>query len=153
MVYEALVAAQELEARGIHARVLNMHTIKPLDVDAVVQAARQTGALVTAEEHSIVGGLGAAVAEKWGFSPQMVEIIRNHHLPEESVTYDLETSLVYLADTLCMMMGIGVGSDGLAYRFRRDVVEKLGFSDRDFQEVMAGFGEKLRKVEDLLGNA
>jgi putative nucleotidyltransferase with HDIG domain len=97
--------------------------------------------------------LGAAAAEQWGFSPKMVEIIRNHHLPEETAVYDLETSLVYLADTLCMMMGIGVGSDGLAYRFRRDVVEKLGFSDRDIQEVMAGFGEKLRKVEDLLGTA
>jgi putative nucleotidyltransferase with HDIG domain len=97
--------------------------------------------------------LGAVAAEKWGFSPQMVEIIRNHHLPEESCTYDAETSLVYLADTLCMMIGIGVGSDGLAYRFRREVVERLGFSDRDFQEVMAGFGEKLRKVEDLIGSA
>jgi hypothetical protein len=50
-------------------------------------------------------------------------------------------------------MGIGVGCDGLAYRFRKDVVEALGFSDRDFQEVMAGFGERLRQVEELVSAA
>lgn len=94
--------------------------------------------------------LGAFAAEKWGFSPKMVDIIRNHHMPDDSCSYDVETSLVYLADTLCMMIGIGGGSDGLSYRFRRDVVEKLGFSEKDFQEVIAGFGQKLRQVEDLL---
>lgn len=97
--------------------------------------------------------LGAAAAEKWGFSPKMVEMIRNHHMPEELSTLDMATSIIYLADTLCMMIGIGVGSDGLAYRFRKDVVEMLGFSDRDIQEIMAGFGDKLRKVEDLVNAA
>ena len=63
MVWRCLEAADLLEREGIGARVLEMHTVKPLDVDAVVQAARETGALVTAEEHSIVGGLGGAVAE------------------------------------------------------------------------------------------
>ena len=63
MLSRCLEAAVALAAEGIDARVVEMHTIKPLDVDAVVQAARQTGALVTAEEHTIVGGLGAAVAE------------------------------------------------------------------------------------------
>ena len=98
-------------------------------------------------DHAELGGM---VAEKWGYSPKMVEIIRSHHLTDESTEFDLETSIVYLADTLCMMIGVGVGSDGLAYRFRKDVIDKLGFSDRDFQEVMAGFGEKLRKVEELI---
>ena len=98
-------------------------------------------------DHAELGGM---VAEKWGYSPKMVEIIRSHHLTDESTEFDLETSIVYLADTLCMMIGVGVGSDGLAYRFRKDVIDKLGFSDRDFQEVMAGFGEKLRKVEELV---
>jgi len=98
-------------------------------------------------DHAELGGM---VALKWGYSPRMVEIIRGHHLTDESSGFDLETSIVYLADTLCMMMGVGVGSDGLAYRFRRDVIEKLGFSDRDIQGVMAGFGEKLRKVEELV---
>jgi transketolase len=63
MVSRCLEAASELAEQGIDARVLEVHTVKPLDVDRVVKAARETGALVTAEEHSIVGGLGAAVAE------------------------------------------------------------------------------------------
>ena len=63
MTFHCLEAALLLEQEGIDARVLNMHTIKPLDVDAVVTAARETGAVVTAEEHQIYGGLGGAVAE------------------------------------------------------------------------------------------
>lgn len=59
----ALDAAEMLNQKGIAARVLNMHTIKPLDNEAVLAAARETGAIITLEEHSIHGGLGAAVAE------------------------------------------------------------------------------------------
>ncbi len=63
MVQEALKAEKLLAAEGIHARVIDMHTIKPLDRELVIQAAEETGAIVTAEEHSIIGGLGGAVAE------------------------------------------------------------------------------------------
>jgi transketolase len=63
MVGRSLLAAEELAGEGIEARVIEMHTIKPLDVGLVVQAAEETGALVTAEEHSVIGGLGGAVAE------------------------------------------------------------------------------------------
>lgn len=60
---EALKAADDLAHDGIQCRVLSMHTIKPLDVDAILDACRQTGGIVTIEEHNIVGGLGSAVAE------------------------------------------------------------------------------------------
>jgi transketolase len=63
MVSMALEAAKVLEAEGIDVRVINIHTIKPLDVDAVVKAAKETGAIVVAEEHNVIGGLGSAVAE------------------------------------------------------------------------------------------
>ena len=63
MVSMALTAADILAEEGISARVINIHTIKPLDKDLIVTAARETGAIVTAEEHSIIGGLGSAVAE------------------------------------------------------------------------------------------
>jgi len=63
MLSRALQAADELAAQGVSARVLGLHTIKPLDADLVLAAAQETGALVTVEEHSIVGGLGGAVAE------------------------------------------------------------------------------------------
>jgi len=63
MVSMALEAAEALKAEGISARVINIHTIKPLDTEIILKAARETGALVVAEEHSVIGGLGAAVAE------------------------------------------------------------------------------------------
>jgi transketolase len=63
MVAVCLDAAQLLAKEGISARVINMPTLKPLDTEAVVSAAVDTGAIVTAEEHSIIGGLGGAVAE------------------------------------------------------------------------------------------
>ena len=63
MVSIALEAAELLEADGINARVINIHTIKPIDREIIVQAAKETGAIVTAEEHNIIGGLGSAVAE------------------------------------------------------------------------------------------
>lgn len=63
MVKEALEAYDLLKAEGINARIINIHTIKPLDRDIVLKAAKETGAIVTAEEHSVVGGLGGAVSE------------------------------------------------------------------------------------------
>jgi transketolase len=63
MVSRALGAGDQLKALGLSARVLSFHTIKPLDSELLIAAARETGALVTVEEHSIVGGLGGAVAE------------------------------------------------------------------------------------------
>ena len=63
MVNEALEAAKVLEAEGISAEVINMHTIKPLDKEAVINSAKKTGCVVTAEEHNVIGGLGSAVTE------------------------------------------------------------------------------------------
>ena len=63
MVADALEAADELAAKGVSARVIDMHTIKPIDSDAIIKAAADTGKIVTAEEHSVIGGLGSAVAE------------------------------------------------------------------------------------------
>ena len=63
MVYYSLLAAQMLEKEGIKVRVLNMHTIKPIDKEAIIKAAKETKYIVTAEEHQINGGLGGAVAE------------------------------------------------------------------------------------------
>lgn len=63
LVGEALEAYETLKAEGISARIINMPTIKPIDRDIIVKAARETGAIVTAEEHNVIGGLGSAVAE------------------------------------------------------------------------------------------
>ena len=72
MVERALDAAQSLAGNGIEARVLNVSTVRPLDDEAVLAAARETGAIVTVEEHSVHGGLGSAVAEV---------VVANHPVP------------------------------------------------------------------------
>ena len=102
MVGEALAAAQQLKNEGISARVINMATIKPLDKDIVIKAAAETGAIVTAEEHNIIGGLGGAVAEavcetrpvpvlrvgvedSFGMSGPAVELLKRYGLCAEKI--------------------------------------------------------------------
>jgi transketolase len=75
-VWESLRAVEMLQGDGISVRVLNMHTIKPLDKDAIIRAARETGAIVTAEDHQIHCGLGSAVAEC---------LAETHPVPQEFV--------------------------------------------------------------------
>lgn len=62
-VYEALLAHEALKKEGIEARVINLHTIKPIDRETILRAAKETGAIVTAEEHAIMGGMGSAITE------------------------------------------------------------------------------------------
>ena len=102
MVSMALEAAEALKAEGISARVINIHTIKPIDADILVKAAKETGAVVTAEEHNIIGGLGSAVAEvlsekcpvpmlrvgvedKFGKSGQVPELLKEYGLTAENI--------------------------------------------------------------------
>ena len=75
MVGKAMEAAAALkESDGLEVRVLDMHTIKPIDREAVIAAARETGAIVTAEEHNVIGGLGAAVSEVLGEQPDAARV-------------------------------------------------------------------------------
>ena len=98
-------------------------------------------------DHAELGGM---VAENWKFSPKMVEIIRHHHRPQETSISEFESAIVYTADTICMMMGIGVGSDGLAYRFHREVVESLELTENEFQKMVAGFVDKIEQIEAMI---
>lgn len=63
MVYEAMLACDELAKEGISARLVNIHTVKPIDREAILAAAHETGAIVTVEEHTVMGGFGSAIAE------------------------------------------------------------------------------------------
>ncbi|KFJ05511.1 transketolase family protein [Bifidobacterium tsurumiense] len=76
MVEVALEASSALKVKGINARVINMHTIKPIDRNAILSAARETGAIVTAEEHNVIGGLGSAVSEVIVESDTRVPVVR-----------------------------------------------------------------------------
>jgi putative nucleotidyltransferase with HDIG domain len=101
-------------------------------------------------DHAELGGL---IAEKWQFSPTMTKMIRNHHLSHPLAEEEREMAVIYLADTLCMMMGVGVGADGLAYRFHEPVIEALRLTPTDLEQIMAVFAEKLHDIEELMGAA
>ena len=79
MVYEALQAAEILKKEGIEAKVVNMHTIKPIDAKMIIDSAKATGAIVSAEEHQMYGGLGSAIAEV---------VVKNCPVPMEMVAVD-----------------------------------------------------------------
>jgi len=76
MVSEALEASKQLEEKGLKVRVINIHTIKPIDEEIIIKAAKETGKIVTAEEHNIIGGLGSAVAEV---------VTENHPVPVKRI--------------------------------------------------------------------
>ncbi len=93
--------------------------------------------------------LGAMIAKMWKFSPRMVKIIRHHHLSDDTMIKDKEVAAVYIADCICMMIGIGVGSDGLSYRFKNQVIKELGMSADDITMIIAEFGINMQEVEEL----
>lgn len=76
LVWEALQASEQLEAMGISAEVINIHTIKPLDEEAILKSVSKTGCIVTAEEHNIIGGLGESVSRV---------LVQNNLVPQEFV--------------------------------------------------------------------
>lgn len=166
-VSSALIARDLAERKNLHSKhmvftaallkdigkvILNRFVAEAFEkIQELVQeqdfSFREAEKKVIGVDHSELGGL---VASNWNFSPKMVYIIQNHHLSDKQARTDLETCIVYLSDIICMMMGIGGGSDGLAYRFHNDVVKELGISERDIQEIIANFGENMAKVEDLI---
>ncbi len=107
-VAESLVAAEKLAADGIDAKVINIHTIKPLDKELVIAAAKETGRVVTVEEHSVIGGLGSAVCDVlsenhptpvmkigvndvFGESGPAVELIKKYGLDSEGIYEKVKT--------------------------------------------------------------
>lgn len=113
MVAAALEAAEDLHQKGIEARVLDMHTIKPLDIEAVERAARETGALVTAEEHLLDGGLGSAVARA---------AAETHPVPIEFV--GIRDRYAQSGSSQELMEAFGLVADNVAYAAERVVMRK-----------------------------
>ena len=110
MVSEALTAAEELKKDGINARVINIHTIKPIDKDIILKAAKDTGLLLTVEEHSVIGGLGSAVCDvvsenlptkvikigvndEFGHSGPAVDLLKEFGLSSENIVKTAKEAL------------------------------------------------------------
>ncbi|MDD9302402.1 MAG: HDOD domain-containing protein [Desulfobacter sp.] len=98
-------------------------------------------------DHAELGGM---IAKMWKFSPKMVKIIRNHHIHDDKMIQDQDIAVVYLADCICMMMGMGVGADGLAYRFHKKAMKKIGITAEDITRIIAEFTCQIQELEDLL---
>lgn len=107
LVWHALEAAKQLATENISVQVINIHTIKPLDVDAIVEAARATGAVVSAEEHQRAGGLGSAVAE----------VLSQHQpTPQEFVAVNDSFGESGTPDQLLAKYGLGISDVVAAIR-------------------------------------
>ena len=102
-VNNCLEAAEKLAADGIEAKVINIHTIKPLDEELVIAAAKETGKVVTVEEHSVIGGLGSAVCDVLsGKAPtQVMEIGINDVFGESGPAVELIKKYGLDADSIC----------------------------------------------------
>ncbi|NDY73359.1 HDOD domain-containing protein [Desulfobacter hydrogenophilus] len=98
-------------------------------------------------DHAELGGM---MAHLWKFSPKMVMIITNHHLSREDTVKDKDTIVVYIADCICMMMGMGVGADGMAYRFHQQAIEQIGISADDIVTIIANVIPQMKEVAKLL---
>ena len=102
VVNEARKAVQELEAEGISARLINIHTIKPIDEEILIKASKETGAIVTAEEHSIYGGLGSAVCEVIGANaPCPVKVIGTDSFGRSGKPAELFEMYGLTAENIC----------------------------------------------------
>jgi len=112
MVYESLVAAEELAKEGISVMVINNHTIKPFDKDTILEAAQKTGAIVTAEEHQLAGGMGSAVLEV---------LAQNYSVPVKMVGVSDRFGESGNPDQL--MKAFGLTSDAIADAVR-DVIKR-----------------------------
>lgn len=113
MVYEALKAAEELSAIGISAMVINNHTIKPLDKDTLLEAAKITNAFVTVEEHQIAGGMGSAIAEF---------IISEYPIPIKMV--GIEDRFGESGDPEDLLMNFGLKSNNIVEAVKQIMLKK-----------------------------
>lgn len=94
--------------------------------------------------------VGARMGELWGFPRQIVQAIRFHHDPQKADEQDTTTPTVYLANLICLIMGIGVGRQGLYFRGREEVLKRYGLDTDDLQRIMAAFYHEYRTVQDIV---
>ena len=112
------------------------------------------GLSAMAAEKEIVGmdhaELGAMIAKMWKFSSNMVKTIRCHHISDAKTMEDMNITVVYLADCICMMMGMDTGADSMAGRFHKEALNRTGLQVEDMTRIIAEFSFKIKEVEALL---
>jgi len=113
MVSQSLVAAAQLAEKGLDVRVIDCHTLKPIDVEAIVQTAKETGAIVTAESNILYGGLGGAVAEV---------LVENYPIPMKRIA--MRNSFAESGQYLEIVKKYGMSAEHIASAVREVVARK-----------------------------
>tara|TARA_B100000795_G_scaffold74394_1_gene52726 strand:- start:947 stop:1909 length:963 start_codon:yes stop_codon:yes gene_type:complete len=114
LVWEAILAGEKLAEQGINAEIINIHTIKPLDEEMVIASAKKTGAVVTAEEHQTIGGLGATVSQC---------LAKNHAVPMDFVAVD--DSFGESGTPAQLMTKYGLDADNIIAKVKRVMAKKV----------------------------
>lgn len=132
--------------------VLSQHLVEYYD-EVVGRAEGEKIPFIQAEEE-VLGfthaAVGSRVADKWNLPAELVEAIAHHHSPELVRLNPRLTAIVHLADAMTMMMGIGLGVDGLDYRLDSDSLHRLGLSAADIEAIIAGVGDILQDPNSFL---
>jgi putative nucleotidyltransferase with HDIG domain len=165
-VYSAVIAKQVAGRLGLENKstiftaalikdigkiILEKYVFK--DFQKINTLVKDSGYSFREAEKKVIGidhaEMGALIAKIWKFSPRMIKLIHHHHLRDESMMDDQEIAAVYLADCICMMMGNGVGADGLSYRFKDQLMKIHGISHKDITGIIAEFGLNMQEVNEL----
>ncbi len=128
MVSEAIEAARQLAEEGIDAAVVNIHTIKPIDEDIIIKNAKATGLVLTVEEHSVIGGLGSAVAD-----------VLSQHYPTKQVRIGVNDEFGHSGPAVDLLKQFGLSADNIAAKARDAVNGTL-------------FAQIKNKFDEILGN-
>ncbi len=122
--------------------------------EKIVQLVEEGGYSFEEAEQNVLGmdhaEVGAMIAEQWSFPEDIIRAIRLHHSPEKAPEDDVITPIVYLSDIATIMLGIGVGSDGLSYRGKEKVMKRFGLKEKDLERVMVDFYEAYNNVQRIL---
>jgi putative nucleotidyltransferase with HDIG domain len=129
-----------------------LSTYMEIAFDDVMQLVREERVPFAEAEQRLLGfdhaELGARVAQTWNFPPELVEAIRYHHTPALAQLKPRLTHTIHLADTICLMLGIGIGSDGLAYSIDRDTMSLLGYDTPRLERLIDAL-EPMLTSDDL----
>ncbi|MGE5415161.1 MAG: HDOD domain-containing protein [Acidobacteriota bacterium] len=135
-------------------KVILNHHVEVAYTD-VVQAIKDQGLDFIKAEQEILGfthaQIGARVGEKWNLPRELVEAIAHHHTPESAAENQKLTAIVHMADAMCMMMGIGLGLDGMMYPFSDVALQNLNMSTGDAEEMVASLIDVFSDDNSFLG--
>lgn len=131
-----------------------LHTYVSEEFDKILHLVNHKKIPFTQAEMEVLGfdhaAVGALVAEKWNLPVTLVEAIAFHHEPAKATVAPHITAITHVADTVCMIMGVGLGADGLMYTFDQSVFDLLSITEQDIEKLIAEISDHLLDINSLL---